>query len=362
MSREIEERILKCSTCQKYSRSNTKQPLKSHEIPELPWQKVGIDFAHIKATDYLIIIDYLSKFIVVKKVGLKTANPIIKSIEETFSYFGIPMEIVSDNGPPFNSFTFKIFTKTYDIKHTTSSPTYAKSNGLVERAVQTVKGLITKAIESKNITIENAILNYNTTPKSNMPSPSEMLMGRKLRSNLLMTKSLLTPKYDYNKYHKVIKNEQEKQKKYYDRSSKELDDLNLNQHVLVQMGKRNWTPAKVTRKCDEPESYEIITDDGTELRRNRIHLRPFSTQVKEDTPITSANSEKKSEIAESKVSESDDLNQSVREAVVSEQFKPCTNIGDVNKNPSDNQTSNGQNSRPKRLSGKPKYLKDYVTN
>lgn len=35
--------------------------------------------------------------------------------------------------------------------------------------------------------------------------------------------------------------------------------------------------AKVTAKCTEPKSYEIITKDGTSLWKNRIHVRPFKT-------------------------------------------------------------------------------------
>lgn len=39
---------------------------------------------------------------------------------------------------------FKQFAKCYKFNHKTSSPRYAKSNGLVERTVQTVKTILKK--------------------------------------------------------------------------------------------------------------------------------------------------------------------------------------------------------------------------
>ena len=48
---------------------------------------------------------------------------------------------------PFGSREFKDFAHEWGIKTTTSSPTYAQSNGQTERYVQTLKGLLKKAIE-----------------------------------------------------------------------------------------------------------------------------------------------------------------------------------------------------------------------
>ena len=53
---------------------------------------------------------------------------------------GIPEEIVSDN-MPFGRREFEDFAYEWGIKTTTSSPTYAQSNGQAERCVQTLKGL-----------------------------------------------------------------------------------------------------------------------------------------------------------------------------------------------------------------------------
>jgi hypothetical protein len=72
---------------------------------------------------------------------------------------------------------FKAFTTRYNIKHVTSSPYYPRSNGMVERAIQTVKLMLIKTKKSKG-DLNLAIVDYNNTPKECGKTPSQMLMGR----------------------------------------------------------------------------------------------------------------------------------------------------------------------------------------
>ncbi|GFO14772.1 Pol polyprotein [Plakobranchus ocellatus] len=63
--------------------------------------------------------------------------------------------------------------------------------GYFERTVQTVKNVLKK---SKGQDIHLALLNNRTSPLINLPSPAEMLMGRKLRGRLPEAKSRLQTK------------------------------------------------------------------------------------------------------------------------------------------------------------------------
>ncbi|KAF2884337.1 hypothetical protein ILUMI_21827, partial [Ignelater luminosus] len=66
------------------------------------------------------------------------------------------------------------------------NPCYPKSNGQVERTIQTIKGLMLKAIKNiKDPFI--AVLDYNFTPKQNLPAPSISLMGKRIRTLLIST-------------------------------------------------------------------------------------------------------------------------------------------------------------------------------
>ena len=135
-------------------------------------------------------------------------------MKENFARYGIPEEVVSDNGPQYSSDEFKKFSKKWAFKHTTSSPKYPQSNGLAERMVQTLKKLFTKANESKE-DVHLAVLNYRTTPTScTLPSPAEILMHRKLRTRLsLPTKSTIKKKHS-SKIKEQLKQKQEKQKQH----------------------------------------------------------------------------------------------------------------------------------------------------
>ncbi|KAK9730649.1 Integrase zinc binding domain [Popillia japonica] len=245
MSKDLEKLILSCLTCQKYSKGNAREPLISHPIPDLPWQKIGIDFKSFNKEDFLVIVDYFdfksfnkedflvivdyfSKFLIVNKLTSKTAKSVIASLKNVFVTHGIPQEIFSDNGPPFDSTEYKEFARQYDIDLRTSSPGYPRSNGMVERHIQTMKGLFTKAIED-GVDPMLSILSYNNTPKNNAPAPSELLMGRKLKMLIPIPTAALKPNFPYQQQINNEKGNKKRQKLYYDRHTKEYPLRSCNQ-------------------------------------------------------------------------------------------------------------------------------------
>ena len=41
---------------------------------------------------------------------------------------------------------------------------------------------------------------------------------------------------------------------------------------------KKWYPAKITRLCDEPRSYIITTEEGTQYRKTQVLLKPYQMQ------------------------------------------------------------------------------------
>lgn len=76
----------------------------------------------------------------------------------------------------------------YDIKLVT----VISKNKMSERTIQTIIYLLVKCSQNGEVPFL-AILNYNATPKQ--PAPSELLVGRKLNTDLLATRGLLKRKY-----------------------------------------------------------------------------------------------------------------------------------------------------------------------
>ena len=154
-----------------------------HEIPNGRFLKVGMDIMTLHGKDFLVLVDYFSKYPELLPIPDKTAQTIVEQTKSVCARHGIPEEIVSDN-MPFNSQEFLAFTKEYGIKATTSSPGYAPSNGQAERFVQTLKQLLLKAGEEGRDPYLALPESCNTPIAGLGYSPEHILMSRHLRSKL----------------------------------------------------------------------------------------------------------------------------------------------------------------------------------
>ena len=103
MTSEIKEYVSKCEICRKYEIANQKETLMPHEVPEWPWQKIGIDEMEADGKHYLITVDYFSNFWEIDRLKHRTANEIIGKLKSHFARYGIPCTLVSDNAAQFTS-------------------------------------------------------------------------------------------------------------------------------------------------------------------------------------------------------------------------------------------------------------------
>ena len=127
------------------------------------------------------MVDYFSKYLEVAHLSNKTREAVIMAITYMFARHGIPESVIAES-MPFNSLKIKSFAIDSDIEVVTASPHsyFPKSNGLVERNLQTMKRLLKKSDESDQDAFL-ALLEFRETPISGMKvSPAELLMGRKL--------------------------------------------------------------------------------------------------------------------------------------------------------------------------------------
>ena len=280
MSVEITEKIKNCPVCLENRPSQQPEPLKSHEIPPLPWAKVGTDILHKNGRNYLVTVDYYSKWPEMTLLPSMTSTGVITALKSQFARYGVPSVVVSDNGPCYNSAEFRKFSEDWGFEHITSSPGYPQSNGQSEGTVKTVKAMLEKAGDPYK-----ALLSYGNTPLEEVNlSPSQMLMGRRLRTSIPVTEDLLKPQlYDPEDVLPKLKERQRKQKLQHDRKAKELPPLRDGEVVRVREGNK-WKPARVTQVLPSPRSYKVETERG-EYRRNRRHLlRTEESQIPEITP------------------------------------------------------------------------------
>ena len=269
----ISDMVKQCTICQQFQKSNCKEPLKSHEIPNRPWQNIATDLFSWNQCNYLIIVDYYSNYFELEKMHSTTSKCIIEKMKRVFSTHGIPNKVVSDNGPQFRSQEFINFANKYDFIHKTSSPIYPKSNGFSEKYVSVAKNMLRKCHQNSQ-DIYLALLEYRNTPIKGDYSPSQLLMSRNLRSVLPIKETLLNPRVVNKKHVRTfIKEKQDYQKKYHDRNAKALKPLKKNDKVYIQTENHSdWKPAIVKEANPDERSYVAETDQGQVYKRNRIHL------------------------------------------------------------------------------------------
>ena len=120
MGVDIEDVVGRCAVCQKYRAANQKEPLIPHSVPALRWQQVALDIMTHKGKDYLVAVDYLSKFPEIALLERKTAACVIMHLTWMFARHGIADHLMSDN-MSFASCEFQAFAKEWRVKLTTSS-------------------------------------------------------------------------------------------------------------------------------------------------------------------------------------------------------------------------------------------------
>ena len=176
---DIADYTRRCQECIRRSQP-PKEPLQAHEVPQEPWERIAMDYFYMNGRLYILICDYFSKFPFMFQVKTTSFANLKDHLEELFSVEGIPDEIMSDNGPPFNGKEFSSYLTGLGIRHTTSSPNYPRSNGFIERQIQTMKRLIEKANSSRR-SHQEALTSLRAQPLGDgLPSPSEILHGRGL--------------------------------------------------------------------------------------------------------------------------------------------------------------------------------------
>lgn len=249
---QIEEYLKSCESCQMFRNKPAHAPLHPWKFPARAWQRIHIDYGMFDKKMLLIVIDSYSKWIEVHEMSSTTSGATIDKLRYMFASYGLPEEIVSDNGPQFVSEEFEMFLKKNGIKHTPIPPYHPASNGSAERAVQTVKQALNKMWldHKRNVTsitwsrrLADFLLTYRSTPHTvTKQAPSELFMKRILRTRLSLVKPNLAS---------AVEEKQRQQIKYHDKKGVKSRELRVNQSVLVRNhrdSKERWIPGIVVKK------------------------------------------------------------------------------------------------------------------
>ena len=271
MNSEIEDMIKRCPTCLTFRNRQPSEPIINHPIPNQAWEKIAADPFRLHGHYYLLMVDYHSKFIVIETLKNLQSSTVINKCKKTFSQFGTPKELVTDNGPEFSSHHFRSFSKTWDFEHRTSSPHFHQSNGLVERSIQTVKRTLKKA-KLRNEDPYLSMLFLNSQPDENGLSPAHKLFNCQIRTNLPSAKPQPKPFTTNTAIEPETQNR--------------LSTLKPGDTIRIKTDKeKTWDKEEsVIVPNDRPRSYNVLNEKGSLIIRNRRYLIPTNEKfiVKHD--------------------------------------------------------------------------------
>ncbi|XP_055862796.1 uncharacterized protein K02A2.6-like [Biomphalaria glabrata] len=240
MADEIKQMAETCTACQERKPMNQRETLIQHDEGNVPWEKVGADLMEVDERQYLITVDYYSNFIEHDYLSTTTSQDVIRKLKGQFARFGAPKMLITDGGPQFSSNEFLRFTRRWNIHHIRSDPGYPRTNGKAEAAVKIMKNLILKTKHNGDDPYE-ALLELRNTPRQCTGfSPVEMCLKRSPRTLIPSTSKCL-----------------------------------------------RWYPG-IIREQPSPRFYKINGDNGGFYIRNRFHIRPRKTIVK-DTDVYDGN-------------------------------------------------------------------------
>lgn len=185
--------VKNCEVCQSVQKAPPIAPLYPWRWPTRVWQRVHIDFVEMDGNSFLCLVDSHSKWIEVVHMTSTSAKRTIDQLRAWFAAYGLPEEVVTDNGPQFIASEFVDFLKQNGVKQTLVPPCHQSSNGAAERTVQMLKQALQKEAErvrrgapkrSSKHQLANCLFQYRNTPHSvTGVTPAELFLKRKPRTS-----------------------------------------------------------------------------------------------------------------------------------------------------------------------------------
>ena len=280
-----------CTHCQKVKNAPPVAPLHSWNWPSMPWQRIHADFAGpFQGQMFMIVVDSHLKWPEVVPMKKTTAEATICELCRLFSCYGLPEQVVTDNGPQFVSEEFRTFLKRNGVKHIRCSPYHPSSNGAVERFVQTFKRAMQaqKTEVSFNQKLMLLLLTYRITPHSTTNvAPCTLFLKREVRTRL----DLLRPEISGK-----VASKQVQQKFHHDQHAS-VRELFIGQRVMVKNLRPGdkWVPGTIIEQTG-PLSYLVQVAGGLTWKRHIDHLRQMDDSPQQEPMSEEASSDKETMI------------------------------------------------------------------
>ena len=182
---QVETMVKKCKKCQINTKQQKFEPLRMTPMPGGPWEHLSLDYyGPLKNGKYLlVIVDDHSRYPLVKLVSSTSFKALKPVLDDTLATFGIPKQMRSDNGPPFNGHEFKQYSEALGFEHKRITPLWPKANGMCERFMKNLGKVMRNASvdeSSWEAELLEFLRSYRATPHSTTGvAPNELMFKTK---------------------------------------------------------------------------------------------------------------------------------------------------------------------------------------
>ena len=269
---EIEGLARGCKSCTAKKTAPPRATLHPWEPATQAWERLHLDFAGpFQSTNLLIVYDSYTKWIEAIEMKETTATKPVHELRDLCARFGVPAQIVSDNGPQFLSRELTGFTENNGIKHIRVAPYHQSSNGAAERAVQTVKNAPKASARdggTLRYRLQRSLLAYRIAPHAvTGRSPAELMLGWHPRTRL----DHLCP--DLLRRVKDAKEKEVDRKPGVDRALQVDDDV----WARCFTGRDKWRLGRI-RAATGPRLFEVDVGDDVIWSRHTDQLWPANNR------------------------------------------------------------------------------------
>ncbi|XP_031106330.1 uncharacterized protein LOC116010979 [Ipomoea triloba] len=315
MAKECADYARSCPTCQQFQTGPGRPATNYTPISSvIPFSRWGIDIVGAlpmgsgKRKYVIVAVDYFTKWVEAEPLASITSVWCKQFIySNILCRFGVPMQIISDNGRQFKGKEFKLFCQEWRITHTQVSVAYPQANGQVENANRTIVDGLKKTLEAAGgawvENLEAVLWAYRTTPrKATGETPFALCYGFEARAPAeAIIPTRRSEEYDPERneeHHRadlhlidekreaamvLAENYQRQAKAYHDKRAQpryfQVGDYVLRRREAskpLDGGKlaKRWEGPYIVSAVVRPGSYKLRTPKGKEVERvwNSEHL------------------------------------------------------------------------------------------
>ena len=305
MEKDIQAEITKCHKCQLIRKDNNiKAPLKPLPNLSLPNQRIHADlFGPLKTSEkgkkfILVITDAFTKYAELIAIANKEADTVTEAIFNNWiCRFGIPAELVTDQGKEFTATTCKKLWEQLDIIRSTTSPRHPQCNSQAEVVNKTIAKYLSAFVDETTLDWEPYLpalmFSYNTSfHRSIKTSPFFLTFGMIPNlpneiginynydtANDLMSRLQLARRIASQNMQQAM----DKAKEYYDKKVKTYifepnQQVLLDEHYFLNKNQKlanKYSGPHIITKLKGDCNVELLLDNGKYAIVHVNRLKPY---------------------------------------------------------------------------------------